>query len=169
IFLARNLTAILDREMTGVEAGVQVLASSPDLLAGDLAGFHQRARDAIKFQIVDSYVLTDKDGHQVVNTLVPYGTALPSSGVSQELTRVFRAREPVLSSLFTGAVSRGPVIALGVPVVRGDEVIYSLNVGLSPERIGNVLGRRGLPEGWVAAVLDRSGTIIARTRDAERY
>jgi len=32
-----------------------------------------------------------------------------------------------------------------------------------------VLGRRGLPEGWVAAVLDRSGTIIARTRDAERY
>lgn len=127
------------------------------------------ARDAIKFQIVDSYVLTDKDGHQVVNTLVPYGTALPSSGVSQELTRVFRAREPVLSSLFTGAVSRVPVIALGVPVVRGDEVIYSLNVGLSPERIGNVLGRRGLPEGWVAAVLDRSGTIIARTRDAERY
>ncbi|ALX83237.1 diguanylate cyclase [Achromobacter xylosoxidans] len=169
IFLARNLTAILDREMTGVEAGVQILASSPDLLAGDLAGFHQRARDAIKFQIVDSYVLTDKDGHQVVNTLVPYGTALPSSGVSQELTRVFRAREPVLSSLFTGAVSRVPVIALGVPVVRGDEVIYSLNVGLSPERIGNVLGRRGLPEGWVAAVLDRSGTIIARTRDAERY
>ena len=76
IFLARNLTAILDREMTGVEAGLQMLASSPDLVGGDLAGFHQRAREAIKFQIVDSYVLTDKEGHQVVNTMVPYGTPL---------------------------------------------------------------------------------------------
>jgi diguanylate cyclase (GGDEF)-like protein len=53
--------------------------------------------------------------------------------------------------------------------VRGDEVIYSLNVGLSPDRIGNVLGRRGLPDGWVAAVLDKNGTIIARTRDTEKF
>ncbi|WZB75084.1 sensor domain-containing diguanylate cyclase [Achromobacter insuavis] len=168
IFLARNLTAILDREMTGVEAGLQMLASSPDLVGGDLAGFHQRAREAIKFQIVDSYVLTDKEGHQVVNTMVPYGTPLPPSGVSQELARVFRARA-VLSSLFTGALSGVPTIALGVPVVRGDEVIYSLNVGLSPDRIGNVLGRRGLPDGWVAAVLDKNGIIIARTRDTEKF
>ena len=36
IFLARNLTAILDRELTAVEAGMQMLASSPDLVAGDL-------------------------------------------------------------------------------------------------------------------------------------
>lgn len=169
IFLARNLTAILDREMTGVEAGLQMLATSPDLIGGDLAGFHQRARETIKFQIVDSYVLTDKTGHQVLNTLVPYGTALPQSAVSQELATVFRAREPVLSSLFTGAVSHAPTLALGVPVVRGQDVIYSLNVGLSPERIGNVLGRRGLPDGWVAAVLDKDGTIIARTRDTARF
>ncbi|MCZ8391152.1 sensor domain-containing diguanylate cyclase [Achromobacter xylosoxidans] len=169
IFLARNLTAILDREMTGVEAGLQMLASSPDLLSGDMAGFHQRAREAIKFQVIDSYVLTDRSGRQLVNTLVPYGTELPPSGVAQELARVFRAREPVLSGLFTSAVGHTPTIALGVPVVRGDDVIYSLNVGLSPERIGNVLGRRGLPDGWVAAVLDKSGTIIARTRDMERF
>ncbi|MGB3818076.1 diguanylate cyclase [Achromobacter pulmonis] len=169
IFLARNLTAVLDRELTGVEAGLQMLASSPDLIGGDLAGFHRRAREVIKFQIVDSYVLTDKEGQQVLNTLVPYGTALPPSAVSRELAQVFRAREPVLSSLFMGGVSHAPTIALGVPVVRGEDVIYSLNVGLSPERIGNVLGRRGLPDGWVAAVLDKSGTIIARTRDTAKF
>lgn len=54
-------------------------------------------------------------------------------------------------------------------MVRGDEVIYSLNVGLSPDRIGTVLGRRGLPDGWVAAVQDKNGTIIARTRDTEKF
>ncbi len=169
IFLARNLTAILDRELTAVEAGMQMLASSPDLVAGDLPAFHQRARDAVRFQIADSYVLTDRAGRQVLNTLVPYGTALPMSRVPRDLDRVFESRAPVLSGLFTGAVSGSPRIALGVPVLRGEDVIYSLNVGLSPERIGAVLGRRSLPEGWVAAVLDSSGTIVARTRDTAKF
>lgn len=169
IFLARNLTAILDRELTGVEAGLQMLASSPDLMGGDLAGFHRRAREAVRFQIVDSYVLTNKEGRQVINTQVPYGTTLPASGAPEELVRVFQSRMPVLTGLFIGELTRDPTIALGVPVVRGEEVVYSLNVGLSPERIGNVLGRRALPEGWVAAVLDNSGTIVARTRDTSKF
>ncbi|CAB3701491.1 sensor domain-containing diguanylate cyclase [Achromobacter pestifer] len=169
IFLARNLTSILDRELTGVEAGLQMLASSPDLIGGDLAGFHQRARDSVRFQIVDSYVLTDREGHQVLNTLVPFGTALPTSSASRDLNRVFETRTPVLTGLFTGAISHNPTIALGVPVVRGDAVVYSLNVGLSPSRIGDALGRRALPDGWVAAVLDNSGTIVARTRDAAKF
>ncbi|CAB3720930.1 sensor domain-containing diguanylate cyclase [Achromobacter piechaudii] len=169
IFLARNLASTLDREMTGVESGLQMLAASPDLLSGDLASFHQRARDSLRFQIVDSYVLTDADGQQVINTLAPFGSPLPSSGAPEELHRVFTTRAPVLTSLFTGGVSRKQTIALGVPVVRGDRVIYSLNVGLSPDRIGNALARRSLPEGWVAAVLDGSGTIVARTRDGAKF
>lgn len=169
VFLARNLTSILDRELTGVEAGVQMLASSPDLLGGDLASFHQRARDSVRFQIVDSYALTDRDGRQIINTLVPYGSRLPLSGAPEALRRVFTTRAPVLTSLFTGGVTKRPIIAMGVPVVRDDSVIYSLNVGLSPDRIGAMLGRRALPEGGVAAVLDESGTIIARTRDASTF
>lgn len=169
IFLARNLAAILDRELTGVEAGLKMLASSPDLVAGDLAAFHERAREAAHFQIVDNYVLTDKDGRQLVNTEVPFGNVLPMSGAPAELARVFHTRAPVLTGLFTGGLNVGPTIALGVPVVRGGEVVYSLNVGILPERIGNVLGRRTLPDGWVAAVLDGSGTIVARTRDTSKF
>ena len=115
IFLACNLTAILDRELTAVEAGMQMLASSPDLVAGDLPAFHQRARDAVRFQIADSYVLTDRAGRQVLNTLVPYGTSLPMSRVPRDLDRVFESRAPVLSGLFTGAVSGSPRIALACP------------------------------------------------------
>ena len=169
IFLARNLTAILDRELTGVEAGLQMLASSPDLVEGDLAGFHRRARESVRFQIADTYVLTNKEGRQIINTQVPYGSALPTGRAPDELGRVFLTRMPVLTSLFTGGLTKDPTIALGVPVLRDGEVVYSLNVGLSPERIGNVLGRRALPEGWVAAVLDGSGTIIARTRDTSKF
>lgn len=169
IFLARNLTAILDRELTGVEAGLQMLASSPDLVAGDLAGFHRRARESVRFQIIDSYVLTDKDGRQLINTSVPFGNALPPTGASAELAHVFQTRTAVLTGLFTSRVNQAPLIALGVPVLRNGEVAYSLNVGILPERIGNLLGRRALPDGWVAAVLDDSGTILARTRDTSKF
>ncbi|SSW72243.1 GGDEF domain-containing protein [Achromobacter agilis] len=169
IFLARNLTAILDRELTGVEAGLKMLASSPDLVAGNLVDFHERAREAARFQIVDNYVLTDRDGRQLINTRVPFGNPLPASGAPVELARVFQTRAPVLTGLFTGEASHSPTIVLGVPVMRSDEVVYSLNVGILPERIGNVLGRRTLPAGWIAAVLDGSGTIVARTRDTSKF
>jgi diguanylate cyclase (GGDEF)-like protein len=169
IFLARNLSAILDRELTGVEAGLQMLASSPDLRAGDLAGFQERAGELMRFQIVDSYVLTDKEGRQLAHTQAPVGGALPMSGASAELARVFHTGAPVLTGLLAGGASDSPALALCVPVLRGDKVVYSLNVRILPERIGGVLGRRALPDGWVAAVLDGAGTIVARTRDAPRF
>ena len=168
IFLARNLTAILDRELTAVEAGMQMLASSPDLVAGDLPAFHQRARDAVRFQIADSYVLTDRAGRQILNTQVPYGTSLPMSRVPRDLDRVFQSRAPVLSGLFTGAVSGNPTIALGVPVLRGEDVIYSLRWDCR-RSVSARCWPPLLPEGWVAAVLDSSGTIVARTRDTAKF
>lgn len=168
IFLARNLTAILDRELTGVEAGLRMLASSPDAVAGNLQGLYERAREAVGFHIAEHYVLSDRDGRQLINTLVPYGEALPTSSTSPELARVFQTGEPVLTGLFTGGVSRAPSIALGAPVMRGGQVVYTLSAGIPPERIGQVLSRRALPDGWIAVVLDGSGTIVARTRDSAR-
>jgi diguanylate cyclase (GGDEF)-like protein len=66
-------------------------------------------------------------------------------------------------------VTGKPVIAIGVPVFREGEVVYSLNGGLSPGRIAEVLQRLAIPGHWVAAVLDGSGTIVARTRDPEKF
>ncbi len=168
IVLARALAASLDREFAGVQASLQVLAGSPELADGDLQSFHRRASEAIKFQIADSYVLIDRSGQQVVNTRVPYGTALPLTG-APGLKTVFQTRIPVLSGLFLGPTSGLPEIALGVPVMRAGEVIYVLAIGLSPQRIGEVLAHQALRIGWIAAVLDRSGTIIARSRDGATY
>jgi diguanylate cyclase (GGDEF)-like protein len=139
------------------------------LVTGDLANFHKRATDAVKGQLVSNYVLTDRQGSQLLNTVVPFGTPLPSSGRPIQLREVFESGNFVVTDLFIGPVSRAPVIALGIPVYRGSEVVYSLSIGIAPERILRVLQRRALPEGWVASVIDRSGTIIARTRDSQRF
>jgi diguanylate cyclase (GGDEF)-like protein len=166
---ARSLAAALDREFSGVVSGLRVLSSSPDLAAGDLRAFHVRAREALAFQIVDHYVVNDRLGHQRLNTARNFGEPLPEAGAPPELQRVFEMGKPVVTALFIGPVTGKPVISIGVPVVRDGEVAYSLNAGLSPARIAEVVQRVAIPGHWVAAVLDGTGTIAARTRDQAKF
>lgn len=169
LLLARKVIADVDREFAVVESGLRVLATAPSLDSDDLPAFHHRAREAIKYQIVYNYLLTDKEGKQLLNTALPWGAPLPDKGTPVQLQRVFDEEMPVLTDLFVGPVTRVPVIAMGVPVYRDGRVVYSLNVGIAPQRVEDVLKRQKLPDGWTVAVLDSAGTIVARNRDMERF
>lgn len=168
--LAAQIGAELDRELARIESGLHVLATAESLRRGDFQRFHQIAGNALKSQIVHNYVLTDPNGRQILNTLRPYNTQLPISGTPEQLDEVFRTGKTVLTDLFSGPVTGRPIIAMGVPVFGKDnQVIYSLNVGLVPERLNSMLRRQALPEGWLAAIIDRAGNIVGRSRDAERF
>lgn len=169
VVLARVLTSAVDREFSGIESGLRVLATSSDLAAGDLASFHQRATQALKFQMASTYMLTDTGGHQLLNTLVPHGHTLPSAVAPTDIQQAIATGKPVLTDLFTEPTSGKPTLAISVPVVKDDSVPYALSVGLSADRVGDILKRQELPEGWIAAVMDGTGTIVARTRDADKF
>ena len=169
VLQSRTVLAELDRDMAAVESGAKVLARAPELAKGDLRSFYLRASEALAAGFVYNYILTDTQGRQVLNTLRPWGTPLPMTGTPAQLGRVFSERATVLTDLFVGPVARRNALALGVPVLRGDEVVYSLNIGLDPIRVQELLTRHQLPQGWVMAVLDGSGHIVARSRDASRY
>lgn len=169
LLLARQVTADLDSEFSAIESALKVLAAAPELQSGNLADFHRRAQAALMAGNVYNYVLTNRDGQQLVNTLVPYGLPLPQGGTPAQLERVFTHGETVLTDLFTGPVTRKKAIAMGVPVRVGGDVRYSLNIGLSPDRLNEMLGRQSLPQDWLIAVLDQSGTIVARSREPEKY
>jgi diguanylate cyclase (GGDEF)-like protein len=167
--MARSLAARLDSQLDSIESGLRVLSTSPSLEHSDFAGFHHRASDALRFQLVKNYLLTDSNGQQVINTLRSYGQELPKSGTPEEFASVFSKKVPVLTGLFRGPVSQEPVVAMGVPVFHGSDVVYSLNVGIEPRVIGSIFERNALPEVWTAAVLDTRGVILARNRDAQRF
>ena len=169
LLIARQVAADLESEMSAIESALKVLASAPEWQQGDLRGFHERARGALVAGTVYNYIVTNRAGHQVMNTLVPFGQPLPTTGTPAQLDRVFETGETVLTDYFVGPVTRKPAIAMGVPVRVNGEVVYSLNIGLSPERINQLLQRQPLPDGWLIAVLDGSGTIVGRSRDAARF
>ncbi len=167
--VAKSVVSDLDRDLAAVESALKTLATSQELASGNLAGFHARASQALASGIVYNYVLTDPAGQQVLNTLQPYGAALPSRGTPTQLAAVFTLGSTVLTDMFTGPVTGKPAIAMGVPVVVNGEVKYSLNIGLSPDRIQDMVVRHALPEGWLMAVLDSNGTIVGRSRDVDRF
>lgn len=169
VLLAQRISAEIDKELSAIESGLHVLATAESLRNGDLRRFHRVARDALKSQTVHNYVLIDPQGRQLINTLRPFGETLPATGNPPELNEIFRSGNTVLANLFIGPVTRQPLLAMGVPVFRDEAVIYSLNIGLSPKRLADILARQKLPEGWLIAVLDRSGTIVGRSREAERF
>lgn len=169
VLLGRTVLADLEREIAAVESGARVLATAPELAQGDLRSFYLRASDALSTGGVYNYILTDTTGRQVLNTVRPWGAALPASGTPAQLGRVFSERTTVLTDLFMAPVARRHGIALGVPVLRGNDVVYSLNIGLDPTRVQELLARQQLPPGWTMAVLDSSGQIVARSRDASRF
>src|SRR6185503_6647967 len=62
-----------------------------------------------------------------------------------------------------------PVISVAVPVHRDGRIVYALNAGLAPDRIAALLHEQRLPRGWIGAVWDRTGTLIARTHEMDRF
>jgi hypothetical protein len=77
------------------------------LVAGDVDFYQARGRDFIKHQPVGvrNYILTDVNGHQVLNTFVPFGANLPRQGTPTQLAQVFSQQKTVLTDLFVGPVT----------------------------------------------------------------
>jgi signal transduction histidine kinase len=166
---ARALMQAVDLELASGQASLHALATSPYLLATNFAAFHQQARDAIGGLPGDNLVLTDASGQQILNTLRPFGDPLPLHGNPAQVRRVFETGRPVISDLFTGAVTRRPLIAIDVPVRRGGQVVFDLSMGFFPERLGAILTRQKPPGDWVVSIFDSKGTIVARTHDPGKY
>ena len=164
---ARTLMALVDRDLEGVESGLRVLATANVVTEGEFGRLYDRLRGAQKSQAINAYYLIDRDGRQRLNTLQPYGPA-PDSELSPHLKSVFSTGKPELSGVFFAPADRSPIVTMGVPVFRGDAVAYALAVAMTPEQVF-ASARRSIPDGWIAAIVDSDGRLVARSRDSARY
>jgi signal transduction histidine kinase len=169
IATARALMQAVDAELLGIESALKILALSADLASGDLAGFYDQAQNAVAAAGVSNMVLTDATGQQLINTLRPFGAPLPRHGNPAQLRRVIDTGKPAISELYTGAASRAAIIVVEVPVFSEKRAVYALGAGLFPERLADFLKRQKIPAGWVAGILDSTGTIVARTVNSSQY
>ncbi|HSN31469.1 MAG TPA: sensor domain-containing diguanylate cyclase [Ideonella sp.] len=166
---ARSMSRSIDAELGNAVAGLRVLATSPSLVRGDLAAFYDQARSALAHQGASTVMLGDIHGRQLLNTFAPYGAPLPPRGSPAVLQAVLDSGAPAASDLFVGTVTRQPMVSVAVPVQQGGRVAYVLAAGFLPRRFAEVLARQQPDPDWVVNVIDRSGTLVARTHGAERF
>jgi signal transduction histidine kinase len=169
IVTASALVSAVDRDLVSTTTAAQILALSPNLQSEDFVAFYREAGKLVPLVFGTNFALADASGQQLVNTLIPYGEPLPRYPNSRSQGRVFETGKPVISDIIMSQVLHRPVIAINVPVMHDNQVKYTLSVGVFPERLTELLVRQKLPPSWIAAIIDTSGVIVARTHNPDRF
>ncbi|MDP2135307.1 MAG: sensor histidine kinase [Sulfuritalea sp.] len=167
---ARAVTSAVDRQVGITQAALHVLATSPLLTKSDLAGFHAQAEVALPTLDAETLVLVDRTGPLRLSTSHPWGTPLPQlPNPSVLLQHILKTGKPGLSDLFLGPISGKLIYIVGVPVTRDGSIVYSLNASASPTQMLKLLSEQKLPDNWRAAIIDSSGSIVARTHEMDKF
>lgn len=159
----RDLLMNIDSQFKSIGAIAATLAASPALRNADLAAFHRQGAAATRYSAATNFVLSDLQGQQLVNTLRPFGAALPKHGNPALLQRVAASGHMEISELYTGAVTGTWVMSICLPVLIDGKPRYFLDVGLAASEFATLLANRKLPAEWLVSIIDRSGTIVARS------
>ncbi|MBC7726820.1 MAG: response regulator [Microbacteriaceae bacterium] len=167
---ARALTNTLDAELARARAVALALATSSHLATSDLVGFHRRARALLQAEgIGDNIVLSDADGQPVLDTLRPVGEVLARRSQPARFTSSIEAVHPLVSDLITSQASGEPIVTVDAPVTAGGRVVYRMSLVLAPQDIGRILNNLKLPADWASSISDRTGTLVARTNQSDRF
>ena len=169
----RALSLVVEKELGKRETVARLLADSPYLDAApnvseaDLHRFYEQATRATEG--LGGWVVLSTPTGQVVNTLRPYGEALPKRSESQPTLFPYATSGPHLSGMATGRVSGQMVASFQVPVVRGGVVVMNVGLTVLPADLQRIVAAQRLPADWISAVLDSSGTLVAREPEPARW
>ena len=165
---ARLLAEDVDREVARLIAAAEILATSDSLANGDLETFHRRAV-SVRERLGSNVVLRDLAAQQLVNSRVPWGTALPVNTGFEADRLAIETRSPQVSGIIIGGVTRAPLLIVVTPVIRDGDVRYLLSLTIDQERLQGIVSPDRLPPGWRAGVIDRDGVVIARSHFPEQF
>ena len=166
---AGSLAIAIDREIAGSLRELQRIAEHPSLATDRLGDFHRYVGGLVAADDHWSNLLViDREGRPLVDASVPYGTPVPPRDLPH-VRAAFESGRPQLSDVYATHGSGTPAVAVAVPVLRDDGVRWVLSARLDAEVLSQLLAGQLQRAGAIAAVLDRSRFIVARSRDSARF
>lgn len=164
--LAHTIAALIDRDLSGILAAVDVLSTSPFLQSGDLAAFRRQAGELMERQGLVT-VLAELDGQQLVNLRLPESAPLPK--VEPAWTEE-QLRGPAFVTDLVPAHASGRGQFLAVTAVRRVGARpYVLYFTLPLDRLELLLRQAEVPRGYTASIIDRRDVIMARSMRAGEF
>jgi hypothetical protein len=141
---ARGVSLMVDRELYSAEAALQVLAASPALARHDLPAFYREAKTASR-GATGWTLLLDRNGDQLINTSVPFGSALPKCFYAPIMQQIMASQATIVSDLLSSPTSK-----------------------FSTDHFNRLVTAVNAPPGWLVAIVDGKGRFIARSRNADQ-
>jgi len=161
----REIANGIDRYVAAQMKAIEVMSHARSLAQGDLAAFYDYLQ-GLKRHEPDwvSVTLVDVEGNQLINLSRPFGTPLPKASDMVSFEKVMRSGAPVIGDYVTHSLVNGrPFVPIRVPIERGGKIMYVLSVGLDPTGLSRLFAKSDSPGDWIGAVVDRRGTLIARS------
>ena len=124
--LASQILVELDRELAVIESGLHVLATSELLQNGDLQRFHQIARAALQSQTIYNYVLTDRDGRQVVKN---------AAGEIADIARIIEEASSLIETLGKKSEEATHTVSI-IKSIADQTNLLALNAAIEAARAG---------------------------------
>ncbi|MGE5469051.1 MAG: diguanylate cyclase [Ignavibacteria bacterium] len=166
----RALVQAVDSHLFKAQAVAQALSTSDALRLRDFAGLYRQARAFLLLNhLGNSIALSDASGQQLFNTSREFGEPLPRHGSLDQIRQVVETGQPSISRVFMGNLAQRLLVTVDVPVILEGKVIYVLTTVIRPDILNDILKSQGLPQDWIAAVLDSEGTFVTRTRSPEEF
>jgi len=169
--LARSVALQVSRELEADTRALLVLAKAGRLRRGAIEAFRELAEAALSDRLEGANIMViDENGQQLLNTALPPGTPLPPRQALDNTRQVFATGQPRVSDVYFGNIVKRPSVAIEVPVKdETGRVMYALTLDPRPDTFLDIIRRQEARRGVVIALVDREGTVIARSPDSGLY
>lgn len=156
----RALSMVLDRELTQRAVVVRALANSslldraPDLSPAALRDFDRQARRT----------LAGLDGWLEMRSAdrVLFSTRHPPASAQGQGPLPALVGSPVIEPMQRDAPTGALYVALVQPVLRDGAPVLNLSLTVLPQEFQRIVDEQRLPDGWLAAIIDNRGRVVAR-------
>jgi len=169
--LLNSFATVIDEDLRARISGLHMLAESS--LVDNRSSWKNLYREARGFYkgFGSHVIFADSEMHMLFNTRVPFGSKLPMlprpKGHSAVLT-VLTTGKPAVGDVFFGPIAKEPLIAIAVPVKRGEKTPFFMLTIFETHRYQERIDNISLSPRWSLALLDGKGEPIAR-RKARDY
>ncbi len=163
---ARAVAATVDTRIAERRALLLGISSSRNLVRGDLQAFAEEVRS---LELGDGrwIVLADAAGQQLINPGLPGDALLPKNPQVPEHEKAVAEGRMYISNLITGRVGRF-VTFVSIPVAVQGVRKYTLTYVTEPDVFAESLRTTRVAPELLIAIIDRTGTIVARVPDGSQ-
>ncbi len=162
--VANNLGHLIDRDIEGMAGFLNGVALSPRLQAAD-PEIVRRVVGLARQRAFESLGLFDRNG-KLLMSMPEGGPPFPAADAVGVAT-VVGGQPLFVSDLLRTPDGKPGLYYISVPVVRDGGLVAVLTGGVNARHLQSLFGEAGLRESWRAGIVDREGTILARSRDSE--